>query len=219
MRLNNQHSKRKILTLGKVSLWNMIAFPHRKFFMEADVMLIRTIQPKSLLQQISENPSTDVVVGSDRQPPQELTSDIAMEVGQGQNLYKLSSKALSHREKLIGKSIKLAELSLSGVEQGLILSRLNLPQGTNTAFAATGFILSGTDMYHSLTKDNLDAIEIAVASTKTLAAAADLVAPFVPILCNYQPHLKFATILLKAIGTGKEVLELTYNAKNLESLR
>ena len=182
-------------------------------------MLIRTSQRTSPMQQISENPSTDVVIGSDRQLPQELTSDIAMEVGQGQNLYKLSSQALSDREKLIGKSIKLADLGLSSIEQGLMLSRLNLPHGTDTVFATTGFILAGADVYHSLTKDDPDAIEIAVASTKTLAAAAGLVAPFVPILRDYQPHFKFITVLLKAVGTGKEVLELTYKAEDLDSLR
>lgn len=181
-------------------------------------MHIRSTQRTSPMQQISDNPSADVVIGFDRPLPQELTSDTAVKVGTGQSLYKLSSQALSDRKKLIGTSIKLADLSLNSVEQGLMLSRLNLPDGTDTVFATTGFILSGADMYHSLTKDDPDAIEIAVASTKTIAAAADLVAPFVPIMRDYQPHLKFVTVLLQVAGAGKEVLELTYKAEDLDSL-
>lgn len=185
-------------------------------------MLIRSTRRTSPLQRISESPSADVVIGSDCQLPKELTSDISKEDVQGQNLYRLGSQALSDREKLIGKSIKLADLSLSSIDQGLALSQLNLPHGTDTVLATTGFILSGADVYHSLTKDDPDGFEIAIATTKTLATAADLVAPFFPLLRDYQPHIKFVTVLLKAVGTGKEVrkevLELTYKTEELNFL-
>lgn len=181
-------------------------------------MHIRSTRRESLLQQVSDNPTTDVVVGSDRQLPPELGSDFALKVDRGHNLYKLSSQALSNREKLIGKSIKLADLSLSGVEQGVMLAQLNLPDGADTVFATTGFVLSGVDVYHSLTKNDADAFEIAIATTKTLTAAADLAAPFLPILRDYQPHFKFATVLLQVVGTGKEVLELTYKAQDIDFL-
>jgi hypothetical protein len=85
-------------------------------------------------------------------------------------------------------------------------------------FATTTVLLAGADLYHSLTKDDPDSIDIAVASAKTLAVVGDLVAPFVPVLRDYQPHIAFITALLKAVGTAKEILELTYEAEDVKSI-
>lgn len=178
-------------------------------------MYIRSTKKQSPMQQIAENPSADVIVGSDQQPPQGLIAEVTLEIEPGKNLYKLSPQAISDREKLVGKSIKLADLSLSAIEQGLMLSQLNSPPGTDVVFETTGFILAGADMYHSLTKTDPDPIEIAIASTKAIVEVGDLIAPFVPILEDYKPHFQFFTVLLKLAGTGKEVLELTYKTEDI----
>jgi hypothetical protein len=172
------------------------------------------IAQTSLVHQISDNSSTDILVGSDLKVPQEVVSRPTLDVGQGLELYKLGSAGIKNRDKLIGASISFADLGLSTAEQGLVLTGLNLPNGTNTVFKTTAWLISGVDLYHSLTKDDADAIEIAISSISAIAATADLVAPFVPFLRSYQPHLGFITTLLKTTGAGKKVFALTYQAGN-----
>lgn len=160
----------------------------------------------------------DFLVGSDRKLSQEVVLGHAIEVGQGQELYKLSTVALNNRDKLIGKSIVLADLGLSGVEQGIMLAGLNLPNGTNTVFKATAIIIAGADVYHSIMRDDSNGFDIAIASAKTIALATDFVAPFVPLLTSYQQQLSFITVLLKAAGTTKEIVALTCKVDNSELL-
>ena len=180
-------------------------------------MIIQSTKRHSPLHQISEDPSADVVIGSDQEPPAEMTAGVALEAENGQKLYKLSPAAIQHREKLFGKSIKLADLSLGTIEQGLIANKFELPDGVNTVFTATSVVLSSADLYHSITKQDSSAINVAISSANTIGAVADFVAPMIPVVRDYQPHIKFATVMLKAIGTGTEVLELTYPLEELET--
>ncbi|MEL7058700.1 MAG: hypothetical protein AAGN46_01605 [Acidobacteriota bacterium] len=181
-------------------------------------MLIRTTRRDSKLAALSDDPNVELAIGSEQELPATLITAPIAQLGTGSTLFKIDPKLVAAREKLTGQRIKLADLGFSVADKTLIATGLDVPSGADAFFTTTACVLSGFSTYHALTREEPKPLEIAISSAATVAAMADLVAPFLPALREYRPYFDVATLVLKGLDATQKTLEISTTVEELEAL-